>query len=391
MSHYLITLTILLGCLTTDLAAQQIVAEKIPIVIITDLYHPYQDPGDNLDLINGYALPEVNLLGVIIDGTDAFRKEIADHPTLWLDPRGPREVGIIPIEQLNYIFKRAIPYSVGPLEMMASENDKMESLSGFENGVDHLLSILQESEQPIEIISFGSARVVAVAYNRDPELLRSKIARIHLSAGTASPNYELGCDVGANMIPGGEWNVALDVYAFTRLMRSSLPIALYPCAGRDGGFVMDKHNTYWRMGEMNFLREMAPQLQCYIDFAFSRQLRHDYLRAMDQGAPYTIGKSEVKSYFHLWESLIWLEVAGLHIVTRNDNDFELIKKSDVKSEDQVVESVLRPCSITVRDDGRFTFDYTQKSNISIYYRPDIEKTQQALNIVIPRLFASYMK
>ena len=64
-------------------------SEKIPVVVITDLYHPYQDPGDNLDLINAYALPEVDLKAVILDITDAFRKKIGDHPTLWKDPRGP--------------------------------------------------------------------------------------------------------------------------------------------------------------------------------------------------------------------------------------------------------------------------------------------------------------
>jgi hypothetical protein len=35
--------------------------EKIPLVVITDLYHPHQDPGDNFDLINCFALPDVDL------------------------------------------------------------------------------------------------------------------------------------------------------------------------------------------------------------------------------------------------------------------------------------------------------------------------------------------
>lgn len=32
--------------------------KKIPVVVITDLYHPYQDPGDNMDLIMGFGLPD---------------------------------------------------------------------------------------------------------------------------------------------------------------------------------------------------------------------------------------------------------------------------------------------------------------------------------------------
>ncbi len=42
---------------------------KIPLVVITDLYHPHQDPGDNLDLINGFAMPDVDLRAVILDIT----------------------------------------------------------------------------------------------------------------------------------------------------------------------------------------------------------------------------------------------------------------------------------------------------------------------------------
>ena len=41
--------------------------KKIPVVVITDLYHPYQDPGDNMDLIMGLRTarcrPESRLIG----------------------------------------------------------------------------------------------------------------------------------------------------------------------------------------------------------------------------------------------------------------------------------------------------------------------------------------
>ena len=35
----------------TATSAQKRSSGKIPIIVITDCYHPYQDPGDNLDLI----------------------------------------------------------------------------------------------------------------------------------------------------------------------------------------------------------------------------------------------------------------------------------------------------------------------------------------------------
>ena len=140
----------------------------------------------------GFGLPDVELKAVLLDITDAFRKDTADHPTLWKDPRGPREAGIIPVEQLSYIFNKKVPYGIGPLSMMKSEKDKMEYLSHYEQEAIHLLlNILEKSKKPIEILSFGSARILAVAYNRKPELMKKKIHKIYLSAGTASKNHGL--------------------------------------------------------------------------------------------------------------------------------------------------------------------------------------------------------
>ena len=44
------------SCLPCGKASGQY--KKIPVVVITDLYHPYQDPRDNMDLIMGFGLPD---------------------------------------------------------------------------------------------------------------------------------------------------------------------------------------------------------------------------------------------------------------------------------------------------------------------------------------------
>ncbi len=363
----------------------------VPIVVITDLYHPYQDPGDNMDLIMGFGLPDVDLKAVLLDITDAFRKNTADHPTLWKDPRGPREAGIIPVEQLNYIFNKKIPYALGPLSMMKSEEDKMEYLPDYEQGAFSLLTkILTESEKPVEILSFGSARILAVAYNRNPDLLKKKISKIHLSAGTASKNYELGSDPGANAIPGGEWNVALDVYAFTRILKSDLPIAIYPCAGKDGGFIKDQNNTYWRLSDMEFIKQMDPQLQKYLDFAFNKKLQYDFLRAMDTEYPVNINIDRYPKPFHVWESAIWLKATQREIICTPDGEYILIKKENLREDNRIIKNELRRCNIYgIKDDGRFQFSYTDKpSNREIYYRPDLEENEKAFQKVIPKLYIS---
>ncbi|WP_229244304.1 hypothetical protein [Emticicia sp. CRIBPO] len=380
-------LIVLLLCSMTGFTQEK----KKPVVVITDCYHPYQDPGDNLDLMQGFALPDVNLLGVILDITDAFRKDTADHPTLWKDPRGPREAGIIPVEQLNYIFNRKVPYAVGPMSLMKSETDKMTDAPEYgQEGIRLFLSLLEKSKEPVEVLSFGSARVLAVAFNRNPELLKRKVSRIFLSGGTASKNHELGADKGANMIPGGEWNVALDVYAFTRILRSGLPVALYPCAGKDGGFVKDVNSSYYKLHDMSFLRDMDPKLQRYLAYAFDKKLQHDFLKAMEVGNTYAEGKKLSFEEFHVWESAIWLNATGREIVKQPQGGYILKRKKQLTASDLIVESRLRPCKLTeIRDDGRFQFEYSQNSNISIYFRPDVEENERALNAVIPELYKSF--
>ncbi len=369
----------------------EFVQKKIPVIVITDLYHPYQDPGDNLDLLNGFALTDVDLKAVILDITDSFRKDTADHPTLWKDPRGPREAGIIPVEQLNYIFNRQVPFAIGPVECMRNETDQMLDTPDFYSGVQLFLDILEKADESIVVVSTGSARVLAVAYNRNPELLKRKIKKIHFSAGTAASNYEMGSDIGANMIPGGEWNVALDVFAFIRVLRSDLALALYPCAGKDGGFVKDQNNTYWELDDLSFLKEMHPQLQCYLDYAFGKSLKYDFLRAMDLGAPYSENKKIQFEVFHVWESAIWMELTNRKLVKNVEGHYKLIHERELQSSDNLLESRLRPCRLLeIRNDGRFTYEYTNEpSNIAIYYRENVEENETALNEVIPGLFKSF--
>jgi len=52
---------------------------------------------------------------------------------------------------------------------MKSPTDKMLDAPGFQQaGVELLLSTLQAAESPVDVLSFGSARTIAVAYNRQP-------------------------------------------------------------------------------------------------------------------------------------------------------------------------------------------------------------------------------
>ena len=262
--------------------------KPVPLIDVTDLYHPHQDVGDNFDILAAYALPELDLRAVILDCTEPFRQPVAKDPGpgLFPDARGPREPGFIPVLQLNYAFGRNVPCATIPFARMKSINDKMLDAPPFQQqGIELILKTLRESAEPVHIVSFGSARAIAVAYNRDPALFRTKLARLHLCAGGSSPPA-----------PGYiEWNVALDPLAIVCLLRSDLPIALYPDAANNAGekgygvfspaFSYDEHNTFWKLPDLSFIPRMDPPLRRYLEYAFSRSSRADFLRAMEADGP----------------------------------------------------------------------------------------------------------
>ncbi len=144
------------------------------------------------------------------------------------------------------------------------------------------------------------------------------------------------------------------------------------------------------MGKMDFLKEMSPRLQCYLDYAFNKRMQHDFLRAMDKGAPYREGKVRCLDQFHIWETAVWLKSTNRELVKEDGGGYSIKKNCEIRPSDRVLENGLRPCTLLVHDDGRFQFSCTDKpSNISIYFRPDTAENEIALNEALPKLLQSY--
>jgi len=352
---------------------------KVPVVDCTDLYHPHQDVGDNFDIVAAYALPEVDLKAVVLDVTDRYRQAFADHPNPdYRDPTGPRDPGFIPVLQLNYLFGRNVPCGVTPFKAMKSPGDKMLDAPPFQQqGVELLLRTLRESGEKVEVLLFGSARTAAVAYNREPELLRTKVRRVHLCAGASSPNFL-------------EWNVMLDPHAFVCLLRSDLPVAIYPCATKDGPFAYGPHNSFWKLPDLKFIARMDPRLQAYLAFAFTRSTRMDFLRAVEAAPSPRVLDGFLGRPHNVWETAVWTQVADRRIVRRADGAFRLVPASEVLPSDKLLPNELRPCRVKVRDDGMFTFELTGgPTSFLIYDRGDPAENERALRDALPALYASF--
>jgi hypothetical protein len=258
-----------------------------------------------------------------------------------------------------------------------------------QQGIELILKTLRESDQPVHIVSFGSARAVAVAYNREPELFQKKLARLHLCAGGSSPpapNYV-------------EWNVALDPQAIVRLLRSNLPIALYPDAANNAGdkgygvfspaFSYDEHNTYYKLPDLRFIPQMDAPLRRYLQYAFSRSSRVDFLRATEVDGP-PLDDALLGKEHYVWETAVWICVSGRKLVKRPDGTHRIIPSAQVQADDKILPNELRPCTVSVRDHGIYEFRETsQPTNVSVYYRGDPRENEAALREALPALYLAF--
>ena len=345
----------------------------IPLIDVTDLYHPYQDPGDNFDLVAAYGFPEIDLRAVILDATQSIRA-------------GKIDPGFIPVIQLNYIFDRNVPYGVSPFRKMQSPADKLLDVPAFQqSGIQLILDTLRRSKQKVHIVSFGSARTIAAAYNREPALFSKKVARIHLSAG--------GAPKGAL-----EWNVLLDPNAIVCLLRSHLPIDIYPCSSpvnipnpkvdTCGSYVLGKHNTYWLLPDLGFIASMDPHLRRYLAYSFTRASRSDFLGAIDDPATDAAIPTFTSRRHHVWETSVWQGITGRKLVSRDNAGYRLLP--DANPGDKVITESLRPCSVQVEDNGSYRWDFNHPSkNFRIYERQDPQADQKALREALPALYQSF--
>jgi hypothetical protein len=215
----------------------------VPVIHCTDLFHPHDDPDDHFDLATLYAIPELDIKGVVLD---QGRKQLA-------------RPGRVPVAQMNHITVRNVPTAIGLAEPLKSPDDKaLGQPAPFQAGVDLILRTLRDSPRPVCISAVGSLRDVVCAFNREPGLFRANVRMVLVFIGEASdPKFH-------------EYNVTLDPQAFVGLMRSGLPVYWVPCF--DGGLWQNKgHASFWRASHRALLRKAAPDVLQYFLYALEKE------------------------------------------------------------------------------------------------------------------------
>jgi hypothetical protein len=216
---------------------------SIPVVYCTDLFHPHDDPDDHFDLATLYAIPELDLKGIVLDQGE---KQL-------------QRPGRIPVSQMNRLTGRNVPVAIGLAQRLSSPRDQaLGQPAQFQEGVKLILRRLREARAPVMIATVGSVRDVVAAFNREPELFRAKAGKLLVFIGEAS---------NTNFV---EYNVSLDPQAYVGLMRSGLPVYWVPCFDggpwRNGG-----HASFWQAKHAELLQRASPALVHYFIYALEKE------------------------------------------------------------------------------------------------------------------------
>lgn len=274
----------ILSCIIL-LALPAFCTAKVPVIYSTDLYHPHDDPDDHYDLATLFALSELDVKGIIIDMSNIGELR-ANQPS-------GKKPGVVAVNQMECLRGAAGVIALGLVQPLKSLDDPALDQPGMaQGGVELILSTLKASREKVCIFTTGSLRDVAAAYNRAPELLRSKVQAVYINAGTGPDRYQ------------EEWNVHLDTLAYRRVLLSDLPIRWYPCFGRDG------FQTYYRVDQTEVLDGCAAPLRAFFDYALS-QSREAPIAYLSKNCPAPKGPR------NMWCTASFIDLAGRKIYKTN--------------------------------------------------------------------------
>lgn len=241
--------------------------EPVPMIHVTDLYRPHNDPDDHWDLACVYALAfqsRAELLGVLID-----------YPL----PGAAHDPDVAAVAQMNYVTGKSVPVMVGSPRMHDAPAAETPASEADLRGVRALLDWMRRSARPVVINILGSCRDVAIAGRLEPQLFAEKCRGIYLNAGSGTRDPRKAAVL--------EWNVRLDPAAYRAIFHLPCPIYWMPCfeevPTRPGeAFRVGEFGTFYRFRQGEILADVSPSVQNF----FLHMFLHGGLLRDDQGTPF---------------------------------------------------------------------------------------------------------
>ncbi len=263
---------------------------RVPIIYSSDLFHPHDDPDDHFDLATLFALREFDIRAILLDQGD---KQL-------------QRPGTVPLRQIMSLTGRSVPSAIGLGRKLHSPEDKaLDQPEPFQAGVRLLLRTLRESKEPVTLLQTGSLRDIAAAFNREPALLREKVARLYLNTGHSGGQKE--------------WNVDLDPHAYVRVMRSGLPIYWVPCFGPQG------YGSLWKFRHDQVLEAVSPRLQNFFIYALAKAPpdKLDPVAALSDGLDPAARAAMWTQERNMWSTASLLHAAGREVIRSADGTWKL--------------------------------------------------------------------
>jgi hypothetical protein len=311
-------------------------------VHLTDLYHPPQDPDDHIDLATIVGLADYEVRGVVLDIT---RKFLVPAPAGWDIAREP---GFVAVNQLAQLTGRTIPVAMGPTAPLAGFRDTaIDRPRAEQAGIELLLEVLARSREPVTISIVGSARVLAAAFNRAPELMKAKIRAILLNIGSTGG-------------PKREWNVGLDPAAYIALWRSGLPIHWFPCGTDRSAFdPAHERGTYWKVRHDVLFRDLPDGLRAWLEYAFNGSVRGDIIRALAEGGRGADWDKVLTGERNMWATISLVMGAG-RILARTPEGWRFVPAAAAAGLEQWP-CRLDPIRATVDDEAKVSWELAKEA------------------------------
>jgi len=337
-------------------------SHPIPFIHTADLIHPPWDPDDQVDLGCLYALPEFDIKAIIIDNPIDHSKMEMYEPAFGL------------ISQLNWLTGRAIPVAVGPNTKLRSPDDAGEYFSlRNQAGIKLLIEQLEAAEEPAYISIVGSSRIVAAAFNREPELFRKKVRAILIVAGI--DDREIGDKLDANTI--------FDPNAFIAIMRSGLPIIWHP-VGRSS-----VHGTAFIVPHEILFKNLPKKLHAWMMFGFTGNQRGDIIRVLhEEWYAGTWWGVVMGGERHLW-SIPSIVMAADRKLINTDEGWRFIPENQVPENTEEFKLDLIPVKVQIDENAHTKWKQVKKSNILLFTKnPDQDLYNKAMGEAVNALLRS---
>ncbi len=302
---------------------------KIPLIYSSDLFHPHDDPDDHFDLASLFSINNFDIRGVILD--EGMTKD------------QKKRNGIIPVAQLKYLTKLKFPVYMGLTEKIKNPEDAaLYQPFEYQQGVNMILETLEKSPIPVTLISVGSTKDFAAAYNRNPDLFKKKAAKLVLFIGDAN-------DLEPKPY---EWNVKLDSCAYICLMNSGLPIYWIPCWDRRSA---GTNASEW-IGT-HLLKYSSQKLINYFNYMLLIKDDADIIGYMESNNDTCINQSK-----ELWGAGVFTYFAGMQIV-KKENDYIALDKNQIQKNDTIVYPfTFEPVSVVADEKGVVHKENSKKSH-----------------------------